>query len=949
MHIIISQAEDSPNAKGVAIILNKRTTKWREASTRDIVPGRALQIELPWREGAITKILAVYGPNTPSENAVFWATINNSYQTRNRTKPDILLGDLNMVEDSLDRFPPHEDHRPQTEALLDLKNCLRLLDGWRQTHPTTIDHTFRMGRTTTVSRIDRIYVTEKILKRSFNWKIEQTGISTDHKMVSMEFLDYRNVYLGKGRKQIPLFLLKNKNVMRDYKKTCLAFSDKFEASTANRTNGNNPQTEWKIFKDQTRAFFIRRAKTETSKLDRKIEECKSKIDITTNDTNSPRDELILTQAILEEELKQLESLRHTKTRDNLAAKCRIENETMSKHWIQMNKEKTPRDTIAALQIPQSNPPTYTRRSSEMAETARQYHHDLQQEGLAPNDNTERETAQILGNLKAKLTEAEHTKMGDITGKDEIRKAIKDLPNGKAPGMDGIPHELWKAMLDTHDRDVKNEERAFDIVGIMAALFNDIETEGMEENTDFSQGWMCPIYKKNDRTDISNYRPITVLNTDYKIFTRALTTRLSEVVPALIHPDQAGFMKGRRLEDQTELAKLMLDRCEADQDNGALICLDQEKAYDKINHDFLWASLKKFDFPENFITTVKSLYKHAETVVILNGEISSPYRVTRGVRQGDPLSCLLFNLAIESLAASLRNSSLTGYKIKGDAERLLTTLFADDTTVYLSEYDSFTDLENILNKWCRVSGAKFNLNKTTIIPMGSEEYRRNLVENRKMSATEEPIPEHIHIAADGVPVRILGAFIGNKIENANIWTPTLEKIQLALERWDKSHPTQNGRGTIITMEAGGRSQFKARVQGMPKPVEGKLDKMIRTFMWNSDSTPAVGTETMSLPITRGGKKVLDIKTRNQAIELTKLKSYLQLDENRPRWAKVADERYLSNATTSRRSRDDKALVTMFIQDWSSKLREGNMSLPPTLRSMLGAAKKTRPGFPPEGPL
>ncbi|KAJ6554397.1 hypothetical protein B0H19DRAFT_852533, partial [Mycena capillaripes] len=85
-----------------------------------------------------------------------------------------------------------------------------------------------------------------------------------------------------------------------------------------------------------------------------------------------------------------------------------------------------------------------------------------------------------------------------------------------------------------------------------------------------------------------------------------------------------------------------------------------------------------------------------------------------------LSCLLFSLAIEPLACMLRNSNLKGYKVPNLREKLVTTLFADDTTVYLFEQDSYEELEAIL--WCRASSAKFNSGKTEVIPIGSPEYR-----------------------------------------------------------------------------------------------------------------------------------------------------------------------------------------------------------------------------------
>ena len=255
------------------------------------------------------------------------------------------------------------------------------------------------------------------------------------------------------------------------------------------------------------------------------------------------------------------------------------------------------------------------------------------------------------------------------------------------------------ILAKHDARQPNSRLTFNILTALTSVYNDIERFGTTESTAFSEGWMCPIYKKNDHSEISNYRPITVLNTDYKIFTRILTNRLANVAPYLIHPDQAGFMKRCHIEDQTDLARLMVHACKADAENSAIVCLDQEKAYDKIAHPFLWVTLEKMNFPTHFINTVKSLYQHANTKVIINGEVSTFFSILHGVRQGDPLSCLLFNLAIESLASMLCNSTLQGLPIPGTPHCLIITLFADDTTVFLSSSDDYHTLLLILHDWC----------------------------------------------------------------------------------------------------------------------------------------------------------------------------------------------------------------------------------------------------------
>ena len=213
------------------------------------------------------------------------------------------------------------------------------------------------------------------------------------------------------------------------------------------------------------------------------------------------------------------------------------------------------------------------------------------------------------------------------------------------------------------------------------------------------------------------------------------------------------------------------------------------------------------------------------MVIINGVISSPFQVSRGVRQGDPLSCLLFNLAIEPLANLLRKSDLYGYPIPGSEERLITTLFADDTTVYLDQKDNYDELLAILNLWCRASGARFNINKTEIIPIGLPQYRNELIETRKTTAENPRFADNIHIASEKEPIRILGGWIGNGIDEEAIWSKNLDKIQATFDRWELQHPTLISKRLIVNMFAGGITQYLTTVQGMPKEIETKLQKMI----------------------------------------------------------------------------------------------------------------------------
>ncbi|KAJ7583849.1 hypothetical protein C8J56DRAFT_790378 [Mycena floridula] len=186
---------------------------------------------------------------------------------------------------------------------------------------------------------------------------------------------------------------------------------------------------------------------------------------------------------------------------------------------------------------------------------------------------------------------------------------------------------------------------------------------------------------------------------------------------------------------------------------------------------------------------------------------------------------------------LRSSEkLGGMKIPGlvrpseEEEHLIATLFADDTTTYLGQYDSFEDLEEILAKWCKASRARFNISKTETIPVGSREYRERLLETREMYPGGPKIPDGIRIAEDGRAIRILGGWVGNETNNAAPWTKILEDIDERLRYWEKTRPTMEGRRLIILMVIGGKTQYLAKVQGMPTAIEKRLEKRINQFLW-----------------------------------------------------------------------------------------------------------------------
>jgi hypothetical protein len=181
----------------------------------------------------------------------------------------------------------------------------------------------------------------------------------------------------------------------------------------------------------------------------------------------------------------------------------------------------------------------------MAEIACDYHNDLQvdetEDNSAANDAA---IADVLQGMSSHETDPEMQQLAKLLTEDDVVLALKQSASGSAAGVNGIPTELWKKLHELHMEAQHTKNTAddpasptFNVVKVLTLVYNSIEKHGVVENTQFSTGWMCPIWKKKDPTDIANYRPITVLNTDYKLFTEALANKLSRIAPALIHRDQ----------------------------------------------------------------------------------------------------------------------------------------------------------------------------------------------------------------------------------------------------------------------------------------------------------------------------------------------------------------------------------------------------------------------------
>ncbi|OCH95329.1 DNase I-like protein [Obba rivulosa] len=347
-----SACPDNPNSKGVSFVLNKECTNVRDVKTETLVPGRALLITLPWHKDLSITILNVYAPNDHTENAQFWLDLAACWNGRTRPKPDVMLGDFNITEDAIDRFPCREDHAPAIEALVALKAQLGLGDGWRQTNPEARAYTFSSPGPGSSSRLDRIYAKDQIVRTAYDWDIAETAVPTDHSLISVHINDQKLPYIGTGRWTTPLFLLENTKIVEEIEQMGRHLENAIYASTAHRTLDDNPQILYTKFKREVKELLRKKARTSVPKIQITIANLQRQLLALQNSIANTADEEAahMESKLIRDRIRHLEQRRAWKAQRTTAARYRLEGETVCK-WCTRTPTCVKKNERGVLRLP----------------------------------------------------------------------------------------------------------------------------------------------------------------------------------------------------------------------------------------------------------------------------------------------------------------------------------------------------------------------------------------------------------------------------------------------------------------------------------------------------------------------------------------------------------------------------------------------------------------------
>jgi hypothetical protein len=283
---------------------------------------------------------------------------------------------------------------------------------------------------------------------------------------------------------------------------------------------------------------------------------------------------------------------------------------------------------------------------------------------------------------------------------EAAAALRSAPSGKSPGLDGIPVELYRRYKAT-------------FIPLLARLFTAIATVG-DMPAGFHQGLITTIYKTGERSEPANYRPITLLNTDYRLYAKVLALRLNPCLANIIDREQTAFVPGREIGENIMTLQCLPHLLRRERRSAVVAFCDFRKAYDTVDRDFLLRAMRVLGVGDGFLSMVSLLLTGTSARAMVNGFISTPVAFAAGVRQGCPLAPLLYLFVAQALLRLLKARGI-GIQVAG---QLLTALqYADDAEVLLPSLEQVPAFLAAMSTFGNATGQRMNPDKTELLPVG----------------------------------------------------------------------------------------------------------------------------------------------------------------------------------------------------------------------------------------
>jgi hypothetical protein len=362
-----------------------------------------------------------------------------------------------------------------------------------------------------------------------------------------------------------------------------------------------------------------------------------------------------------------------------------------------------------------------------------------------------------------LNDADRTELDKPFTEEEIKNVIDQMKKNKAAGPDGFPIEFYQSCWDI-------------IKSNLMKVFNDFHLHKIDLNI-INYGIITLIPKGDNASTIQKFRPICLLQVLFKIFTKALTVRSEILMLKLIQPCQTAFIRGRYITDGVMLLQEILRETKFRKQQGGILKIDFEKAYDKVNWDFLLDCCKQKGFSENWLIWISKAMAGGTLSVKINDSVGPYFCSHKGVRQGDPFAPSLFNVAVNCLSKMIQMAKQNGL-IAGLADHIIQggcaiLQYADDTILFIQDdMESARNLKLLLYIFESMSGLKINFEKSEVPLIQSDD------------AKLQTYTELFNCQPGSWPIKYLGTPVCARRTTVAEMKFVEEKIKQGMEGWIK---------------------------------------------------------------------------------------------------------------------------------------------------------------------
>ena len=772
-------------------------------------------------------LVNVYAPNGVSDRKTFFELLHHFFLSQGDY---IIAGDFNCVDRAIDKFHSDVFHSSDKTCLSALKADFSLVDVYRKLNPSGVSFTWSNSSNSQASRLDRFFISQSLLKGVRSNQVSPCTFS-DHDFVCLDL-----AFDGISNRRCGVWKF-NTNLLSDSdfreEISNLIFSQKSKIAFFSSLG------EWW----DNLKVLIRKHCSDFSARKRRA---------ANYSRNTLTNELIRAKRAFhagvirdDSQIKSLEgALSSLVLQEAEGAKIRSraqwieEGEKPTRFFFRLENKRAAKNSFDSLFDVSG---TEKSSQSDMETILSAFYKGLFTKDPAIDMQIQ---TKIIDDLELSLSDHDRDSCEGILTTDELLTALKGLQTGKSPGSDGLPAEFYLAFWD-------------DIGDSLCLVLNERLRLGVLTDSQ-RESLLRLIHKKDDKRSPKNWRPISLLNTDYKLASKAITERLKSVMASIVHPDQTCGVPGRSIFSNLQLVRDLLDMINKTNETGILVTLDQEKAFDRVDHDFLMRTLAKLGFGPVFCQWVALFYNNVFSRIICNGNLTDPVFLGRGVRQGCPLSPLLYVLVSEVLSTQIRNCpEIVGFRLPGAGGlHFNVSQYADDATNFVKCERSLYHLLRVVHTYERGSGAKLNTAKSEAMWLG--QWRDNGATPYGLKWVNK--------------MRILGVFFGNGLVSVDQdnWKPKLDKLKSVLNLWSSRELSFIGRSMILNVLGASRFWHVAKILAPPVWVVDSYKSITWPFIWRG-KMECVSRERLCAPVSKGGLNIVDFSVKCASLRLSNFSS------------------------------------------------------------------------------